>query len=142
MSITLIIYVTIPSFLGISCILPFLSVHAQAIGLTSWHITCVQMASGLVCILVPLLVGTIAEKRGSSPRKYLYKTCFCLALFLSVLGYTALLALPKIQRIHKQPQIDFDCSSPMNAVINLEKCANYETCGDVATAWSDKTRFR
>ncbi|GFT94828.1 MFS_1_like domain-containing protein, partial [Nephila pilipes] len=61
---------------------------------------------------------------------------------MSIFAYTALLAVPKIQRIYKQPQIDFDCSSPMNAVINLEKCANYETCSDVADSWSSNALFK
>lgn len=129
-------------FSGISCIAPFLSVHMRSIGLTLWHIIWVQVASGLVCILIPLLVGTLAERRTSSPRKYLYKICFSVSLFVAIFGYTALLAVPKIQRIHRQPQIDFDCSSPMNAVVNLEKCANYETCGDVAESWSSDAQFR
>ncbi|GFX94065.1 MFS_1_like domain-containing protein [Trichonephila clavipes] len=127
---------------GISCIAPFLSVHMRAIGLTIWHIIWVHVASGLICILIPLLVGTLAERKGSSPKKYLYKICFSFSLFLCIFGYTALLAVPRIQRIHKQPQIDFDCSSPMNAVINLEKCANYETCADVAHSWSSNALFR
>ncbi|XP_042896004.1 uncharacterized protein [Parasteatoda tepidariorum] len=127
---------------GISCIIPFLSVHMRSIGLTLWHSIWVHVASGLICLLIPLLVGTLAEKRGNSPRRYLYKLCFSLSLFISIFSYTALLAVPKINRIGKQPQLDFDCSSSMNAVINLEKCANYETCSDVASAWSANTRFK
>ncbi|XP_055940476.1 uncharacterized protein LOC129970947 [Argiope bruennichi] len=129
-------------YAGISCIMPFLSLHLRSIGLTLWHIIWVQVASGLICILIPLLVGTLAERRTSSPRKYLYKICFSVSLFIAIFGYTALLAVPKIQRIYRQPQIDFDCSSPMNAVVNLEKCANYETCGDVAESWSSDAQFR
>ncbi|KFM77534.1 Major facilitator superfamily domain-containing protein 6, partial [Stegodyphus mimosarum] len=127
---------------GISCIIPFLSVHMRTLGLTLWHTIWVHVASGLICILIPLLVGPLAERRPSTPRRYLYKLCFTFSLLIAIFTYTALLAVPRVRRIPRQPLVDFDCSSPMTAVINLEKCANWETCSDVANAWSSNTRFR
>lgn len=114
----------------------------RSLGLTLWHMVWVHVASGLICILVPLLIGSLAERKSSTPKRYLYKLCFSLSLMVAAFGYTALLAVPRVQRIPRQPLIDFDCSSPMNAVVNLEKCSNWETCSDVASAWSSTTFFR
>ena len=114
----------------------------RVLGLTMWHIVWVHVASGLLCILVPLMIGSLAERKTSTPKRYLYKLCFSVSLVIATFGYTSLLAIPKVQRVARQALIDFDCSSPIHAVVNLEKCDNWETCADLASAWPSNTHFR
>ncbi|GIY81345.1 MFS_1_like domain-containing protein [Caerostris extrusa] len=122
-------------YAGIAGVAPFFSVHMRALGLTVWHAIWVHAASGMVCIVAPLLLGTLAESR-------LYKLCFSISLAACLAAYLALAHVPPVRRAHRQPRLDFDCSSPLSAALHLEKCSNFDTCAQVAEAWSSDALFR
>ncbi|RWS31123.1 hypothetical protein B4U80_05127, partial [Leptotrombidium deliense] len=108
----------------IGCLVPFLSVHIQEIGITAKESAWINTISAVVSIFGPLIAVPVAYKYNK------FRALIVLTLVFSGVFYTSLLFVPKVIRTPRLPQMVFDCT---NSQLQIEQCPDWEGLAKVAT---------
>lgn len=112
---------------GVSCVLPFITLHMSTLGLTADERTWLQMILPFVGCAGPLIGGIIADRIGN------YKPLLIVSLLLCAAAYPCLMLVPAIE----QPKpadadteaLTFLCSD-QGGLISASRCAPECSLGD------------
>ncbi|KAL0268951.1 UNVERIFIED_CONTAM: hypothetical protein PYX00_010719 [Menopon gallinae] len=118
-------------FGGAGCLLPFLSLHAEATGLGLKNARLISFIAPLFATLGPVTVGPLVDylcgkkrtdKSPKNERSTQIRTLLSLTILLSAVFYCLLLSVPTVQRLTpRQPSVSFVCNE-YGASLVQEKC--------------------
>lgn len=114
-------------FSVIGSLTPFLTLHMRHLGFQLPEITVINTVSAFLSLLGPVLGGTLAE------RKAKYKTVTVTCMLLAALSYTALTFIPRFEKRHYRPLVDFSCDSG----IRIERCVSWDSCRDALDSFDN-----
>ncbi|KAF7494726.1 hypothetical protein SSS_05652 [Sarcoptes scabiei] len=109
-------FINFAFYSALASLLPFLNIHLIELGLTWSECTWINLLSGLISMLGPLVLGPLAHKLSG------YKQTLVLTLVLAFLSVTALLFIPGVISTEHIPKIYFDCNE---GVLRIEQCPNW-----------------
>ncbi|KFM63081.1 Major facilitator superfamily domain-containing protein 6, partial [Stegodyphus mimosarum] len=119
-------------FASIGCLSPFLTSHMRHLGFSLTEISFINAVSAFFSLLGPVLGGTFAERRNR------YKSTSTFFILIGALAFVALSFVPRYEKLHYRPLIDFDCESGLR----VERCVNWATCGEALEASENLTKIK
>lgn len=119
-------------FACIGCLSPFLTSHMRHLGFSLSEISFINAVSAFFSLIGPVLGGTFAERRNH------YKSTTAFFILIGALAFTALSFIPRYEKLHYRPLVDFDC----NAGLRIERCVNWATCSDALVPTNNITSVK
>ncbi|OQR68053.1 hypothetical protein BIW11_13151 [Tropilaelaps mercedesae] len=107
-------------YFALGAILPFLKEHLAHQGLNEEELLLVEALSALASCGVPLLLVRTADHVGC------HRGSLFIAVFIAALAYPALMFVPRVQRLPREPVLEYDCREGLI----VERCPQWSSCAE------------